>query len=113
VASFDPCALICSVQPRHKQLYMLVLLQTMSIAEHEEVDMQQVTPEEAEARLRDLIKAALEGETVIITEDAEHQVQLVPITRSAHDRVAGSGKGTFTMSDDFDAPLPDFEEYTR
>jgi predicted RNase H-like HicB family nuclease len=89
------------------------LLQAIFIAEQEEVDMQQVTPEEAEARLRDLIKAALEEETVIITQDAEHQVQLVPITRNTHDRVAGSGKGTFTMSDDFDAPLPDFEEYTQ
>ena len=75
--------------------------------------MHQVTPAEAGAHLRDLIKAALEGETVIITQDAEHQVQLVPITRSTHDPVAGSGKGTFTMSDDFDAPLPDFEEYTK
>ena len=75
--------------------------------------MQQVTPEEAGAHLRDLIKAALEGETVIIAQDAEHQVQLVPITRGTHARVAGSGKGTFTMNDDFDAPLPDFEEYTQ
>jgi antitoxin (DNA-binding transcriptional repressor) of toxin-antitoxin stability system len=70
--------------------------------------MHQVTPEEAGAHLRDLIKAALEG--VIIAQDAEHQVHLVPITRSTHDRVAGSGKGTFTMSDDFDAPLPEFEQ---
>ncbi|MGO8947115.1 MAG: type II toxin-antitoxin system Phd/YefM family antitoxin [Ktedonobacterales bacterium] len=92
---------------------MLVLLQAVFIVEQEVTDMQQVTPEEAGAYLRDLIKAALEGETVIITQDAEHQVQLVPITRSTHDRVAGSGKGTFTMSDDFDAPLPDFEEYTQ
>jgi antitoxin (DNA-binding transcriptional repressor) of toxin-antitoxin stability system len=75
--------------------------------------MYRVTPEEAEDHLRDLIKAALEGETVIIAQDAEHQVQLVPITHSTHDRVSGSGKGTFTMSDDFDAPLPDFEEYMQ
>ncbi|MGO8949967.1 MAG: type II toxin-antitoxin system Phd/YefM family antitoxin [Ktedonobacterales bacterium] len=75
--------------------------------------MHQVTPEEAKARLGDLVKAALAGETVIITQDAEHQVQLVPITRSTHDRVAGSGKGTFTMTDDFDAPLPDLEEYMK
>jgi PIN domain nuclease of toxin-antitoxin system len=38
---------------------MLVLLQGFLIAEQEEVDMQKVTPEEAEAHLRDLIKAAL------------------------------------------------------
>ena len=92
---------------------MLVLLQAIFTAEQEVTDMQQVTPEEAEAHLRDLISAALQGETVIITQDDEHQVQVVPITRSTHDRVAGSGKGTFTMSDDFDAPLLDFEEYTQ
>ena len=73
--------------------------------------MYQVTPDEAKARLDDLIKAALQGEMVFITQDAEHKVQLVPITQSKRDRVAGSGKGTFSLSDDFDAPLPDFEEY--
>ena len=75
--------------------------------------MYQVTPDEAKARLDDLIKAAFDGEAVFITQDAEHKVQLVPITQTTGDRVAGSGKGTFTISDDFDAPLPDFEEYMR
>ncbi len=90
---------------------MLVLFQAVFIVEQEVTDMQQVTPEEAGAYLGDLIKAALEGETVIITQNAEHQVQLVPIIRSTYDRVAGSGKGTFSMSGHFDAPLPDFEEF--
>jgi len=75
--------------------------------------MYQVTPDEAKTQLNDLIKAALAGETVFITQDAEHKVQLVPITHTTRDRVAGIGKGTFTMSDDFDAPLSDFEEYMR
>ena len=75
--------------------------------------MYQVTPDEAKAQLDDLIIAALAGEAVFITQDAEHKVQLVPITQTQRDRVAGTGKGTFTMSDDFDAPLPDFEEYMR
>ncbi|MGO8947169.1 MAG: type II toxin-antitoxin system Phd/YefM family antitoxin [Ktedonobacterales bacterium] len=75
--------------------------------------MYQMTPDEAKEHLDDLIKAALAGEMVFIAQDAEHTVQLVPITHTTHDRVAGSGKGTFTMRDDFDAPLPDFEEYMR
>lgn len=75
--------------------------------------MYQVTPDEAKDQLNDLINAALRGETVLIAQDSEHKVQLVPITHPKRNRVAGSGKGTFTMSDDFDAPLPDFEEYTR
>ena len=75
--------------------------------------MYHVSSAEAKAHLDDLIKAALEGETVLITQDGEHQVQLVPVAQIPHDRVAGSGKGTFTISKDFDAPLPDFEEYMR
>jgi len=75
--------------------------------------MYQVTPDEAKAQLDDLIIAALAGEAVFITQDAEHKVQLVPITHTHRNRIAGAGKGTFTMSDDFDAPLPDFEEYMR
>lgn len=81
--------------------------------EMEVTPLHQVTPEEAKDHLRDLIKAALEGETVIIVQDAEHQIQLVPITRSPRDRVAGRGKGTFTMNDDFDALLPDFDEHMQ
>ncbi len=73
--------------------------------------MYQVTPDEAKAQLDDLIKAALQGEAVFIAQDSEHTVQLVPITHVKRDRVAGSGKGTFTISEDFDAPLPDFADY--
>jgi antitoxin (DNA-binding transcriptional repressor) of toxin-antitoxin stability system len=72
--------------------------------------MHRVTPEEAEDHLRDLIKAAFVGETVIIAQDAEHQVQLVRSPAARTIVSPCSGKGTFTMSDDFDAPLPEFEE---
>lgn len=58
--------------------------------------MYHVTPDEAKAYLGDLIKAALDGETVFITQDPEHTVQLMPITQTTGDRVAGSGKGTCT-----------------
>lgn len=75
--------------------------------------MYQVTPDETKAHLEDLIKAPLQGETVFIAQDTEHKVQLIPITHTKRNRVAGSGKGTFTMSDDFDAPLPDFAEYMK
>ncbi|WIG60281.1 MAG: hypothetical protein OJF49_003029 [Ktedonobacterales bacterium] len=73
----------------------------------------QVTPDEAKDQLNDLINAALRGETVLIAQDSEHKVQLVPIIHMQRNRAAGSGKGIFTMSDNFDAPLPDFEEYLR
>ncbi|HLZ23145.1 MAG TPA: DUF2281 domain-containing protein [Ktedonobacterales bacterium] len=77
--------------------------------------MAQVTPDEAKAHLPDLIAAALRGETVVIRQDDEHAVRLVPVTQAPArpHRKAGSAKGTVVMSDDFDAPLADFEEYMR
>jgi antitoxin (DNA-binding transcriptional repressor) of toxin-antitoxin stability system len=74
--------------------------------------MQQVTPDEAKARLAELIAAALRGERVVIGEDDQHAVQLVPTTTASHPRRAGTARGMIVMSDDFDAPLTDFAEYT-
>lgn len=75
--------------------------------------MCEVTSEEAKTRLNDLIEAALHGEKVIITLDNERKVQLAPIASPKRNRVAGLGKGTFAIREDFDEPLPEFEEYTE
>jgi antitoxin (DNA-binding transcriptional repressor) of toxin-antitoxin stability system len=73
--------------------------------------MYSVTADEAKSRLDELLTAALQGEAVFMSQDSDHIVQLVPITHTKRSRLAGSGKGTFTMSDDFDAPLADFAGY--
>jgi antitoxin (DNA-binding transcriptional repressor) of toxin-antitoxin stability system len=73
--------------------------------------MQQVTLDEAKARLADLIDAALDGETVSIAKDERHAVQLVPLGTAQSRRQAGRFKGLIHMSEDFDAPLEDFREY--
>lgn len=73
--------------------------------------MVQVTAEEAKARLQDLIVDAMNGETVVITQDGLQVVQLVPINNAQRRPQYGSAKGLLTMADDFDAPLEDFEEY--
>jgi len=73
--------------------------------------MQQVTLDEAKARLADLIDAALGGETVSIAKDEQQVVQLVPIPPRRIPGRFGSGKGKIWMSEDFDAPLEDFKEY--
>jgi antitoxin (DNA-binding transcriptional repressor) of toxin-antitoxin stability system len=73
--------------------------------------MQQVTIDEAKARLLDLIDAALEGETVSIAKDDEHAVQLVPLREPSFRRQPGRAKGLIWMAEDFDAPLDDFKEY--
>lgn len=73
--------------------------------------MYQVSADEAKERLADLIAAALRGEIVLIERDDEHAVQLVPVLHARRQRKAGSAKGQIVIRDDFDAPLPDFDEY--
>lgn len=75
--------------------------------------MFQVTPDEAKVHLAELIEAAMRGERVVIARDDQHAVQLVPLTSAARRRHAGTAKGLIVMREDFDAPLPDFDEYTQ
>ncbi len=73
--------------------------------------MKSVTIAEASEKLSELFDAALRGEEVIITRD-DSIVKLIsnsPIKR--YPAKAGSAKGMVWMSDDFDEPLEDFQEY--
>ena len=74
--------------------------------------MVQVNVEEAKVRLLDLINAVLRGETVVILKAPQEAVQLVPAFPMGR-RQFGSAKGLVKMTEDFDAPLPDFNEYVR
>lgn len=73
----------------------------------------------ANAQLKEIIEAALRGEEVLVTtkDDAGERVvqifafQLKP--EVARRRGFGSAKGQIWMSDDFDEPLEEFEEYMR
>jgi antitoxin (DNA-binding transcriptional repressor) of toxin-antitoxin stability system len=78
--------------------------------------MIRTTLEEASLHLEELIDAAVRGEEVIITAPdtaaGEKVVRLVPNTEDvAPRRKAGSAKGLIHMRDDFEDPLPDFDEY--
>ena len=68
----------------------------------------QYTTSEAKKRLKDLIKAALRGETIQIIKDDQAGVELVPFER-AKARKFGIAKGKLTIADDFNAPIDDFE----
>jgi antitoxin (DNA-binding transcriptional repressor) of toxin-antitoxin stability system len=73
--------------------------------------------EEATLHLEELIDAAVRGEEVIITAPdttGERTVKLVAeTTEEAVSRLPrfGSAKGLIHMREDFDDPLPDFDEY--
>jgi len=74
----------------------------------------QIDLDSATKRLPDLVEAAVRGEEVLITvEDTrgKHLVRLVPVASERPRPIFGSARGLFEMSDDFDAPLPDFDEY--
>lgn len=73
--------------------------------------MQETSIKQAKQELERLIERAMQGEPVVIASDAEHGVLLVPVKNWRHDRVPGTGAGVFELSDDFDAPIPGFEDY--
>ena len=68
---------------------------------------------EAQDQLQQLIYDAQHGKTVLILDDNERAVQLVPVTTTQRPRKAGSAHGLVKMAVDFDAPLTDFDDYTK
>ncbi|WP_066378837.1 MULTISPECIES: type II toxin-antitoxin system Phd/YefM family antitoxin [unclassified Anabaena] len=73
--------------------------------------MHQVNLKEAETRLAQLIEEAAGGEEVIITRSDGTSFKIVPLGRVEARPKFGSARGLVKMSDDFDEPLADFEEY--
>lgn len=74
--------------------------------------MTQVTLEVAGTQLPKLIEAANRGEEVIIAQNSQPGVKLVPIPHAWIRREPGSAKHLLIyMAEDFDAPLEDFKEY--
>jgi prevent-host-death family protein len=66
-----------------------------------------VTVQEAEGHLLELIGLVEQGEEVVITQDDQPKVKLVPISKPPQTRVFGQHRGQVWMSPDFDDPLPD------
>ena len=66
---------------------------------------------EAKTHLSRLIQRALDGEEVIIAKGNTPLVKLVVLDSARGDRVLGTAAGQVEMSDDFDAPLEDFDGY--
>jgi prevent-host-death family protein len=62
---------------------------------------------EAKTQFSKLVEKARLGEDVVVAKAGKPVVKLVPIEAEHMPRKPGSARGMFTMSDDFDAPLPD------
>jgi len=70
----------------------------------------------AQAELGRLLDEAAAGAEVVIARSGEPVARLVALrqpARSLGPRPFGLGKGTVWISDDFDAPLPEFEDWER
>lgn len=61
---------------------------------------------DAKARLPELVERAARGEEVVIARNGKPRARLVPL-RSPARRAPGRGAGQWTVSADFNAPLPD------
>ncbi|RPJ19467.1 MAG: type II toxin-antitoxin system Phd/YefM family antitoxin [Desulfobacteraceae bacterium] len=74
--------------------------------------MSTINLDSAQTQLPNLIKEAISGKEVIITKDGKPLVKLVPVATPKSKPLFGSAKGLISMSEDFDAPLDDFQEYS-
>ena len=63
---------------------------------------------QAKSNLLKLLDLAIKGEEIVITKDDKPVAKISPIKRPLK---RGSAKGKIWMSDDFDQPLEDFQEY--
>ena len=75
--------------------------------------MYQVNIHEAKTNLSKLITKVVNGEEVVIAKGNKPVVKIVKFNSEKTRRKLGSAIGHIDISDDFEAPLKDFEEYMR
>ena len=73
--------------------------------------MHRISLQEAETRLPELIEEAAQGQEVLITRGDGVSFRIVPAVEAYPHPRFGSAKGLIELSDDFDAPLADFDAY--
>ncbi|EAZ93010.1 type II toxin-antitoxin system Phd/YefM family antitoxin [Crocosphaera chwakensis] len=62
--------------------------------------------DKAKSNLSKLLDLAIKGEEIVITKDNKPVAKISPMKRKR-----GTAKGKVWISDDFDEPLQDFQEY--
>jgi prevent-host-death family protein len=73
--------------------------------------MSTVNIHQAKTHLSRLVDEAVRGGEVIIARANKPLVKLVPVEEARPPRRLGTVAGKVWMSEDFDEPLPDFDEY--
>lgn len=76
--------------------------------------MFEITLEQTENMpLPDLIASVVNGEEIIFTQNNLPVAKLVAVNQTRPRPQFGSAKGLFVMTDDFDEPLEDFDDYRQ
>lgn len=65
---------------------------------------------DAKTQLSQLVTRVEGGEEIVIARGGRPVARLVPYERKAPDRVPGRMKGRIKIHDNFDDPLPEFED---
>ncbi len=73
--------------------------------------MIQVNIHEAKTHLSKLLNKVKEGDEIVIAKGNIPIAKLVPLKPKKNKRTLGGAEGKIKISDGFDAPLEDFEEY--
>jgi antitoxin (DNA-binding transcriptional repressor) of toxin-antitoxin stability system len=73
--------------------------------------MRKISVGDAEKQLRHLIDEVDRGEEVVITRGDGASFKLVPLPKQTPHPTFGSAAGEVWVSEDFDAPLDDFDDY--
>jgi prevent-host-death family protein len=73
--------------------------------------MKIVNIHEAKTHLSRLVEEALAGQEIVIARGNEPLVRLVVVESARKQRGTGWAKGQIRTTDDFEAPLDDFDDY--
>ncbi len=73
--------------------------------------MTHVDIKQAGEQFLDLMELIAKGNEVIIDKDKKPFAKLIPLKGTIVRREFGSAKGMIVISEDFDEPLEDFQEY--
>jgi prevent-host-death family protein len=75
------------------------------------MDIEDIGAFEAKTRLSELLERVRRGHVYRITKRGKPVAELRPAVTDASGLRFGHDKGRIVMRDDFDAPLPDFDDY--
>ena len=74
--------------------------------------MESIDINQALTKLPELLEKAFAGEEIMITKNNQQQIKIAPCPiPSQRPPLFGCDQGKIALSDDFDEPLDDFQEY--